>query len=298
MHLHSRYDAFGTKIDGTGAVDNKYLFAGEQYDSNLGDYYLRQRYYDTSTGRFTRRDTYEGRLVEPLTLHKYLYADSNPISKIDPSGFLSINIASITAALQGFTTLQGINMGINLASYGIDIATGNAAGLATNVIADVGALLLGPGVATGKNVQKGVIVLGKFFSRGKQFKLGVKADSTVLAHNLTEFGFKNVPGGAAHHIVPGTETYGAAQQARQILAGHGIDINSPINGIFMAGRNTPQKFVQNGSRHTGSHLYAYYDAVLAKLNSYGAATSKQGAYNALLSLRDDLRTGVLKVNSK
>jgi hypothetical protein len=236
-------------------------------------------------------------LVEPLTLHKYLYADSNPISKIDPSGFLSINIASITAALQGFTTLQGINMGINLASYGVDIATGNAAGLATSVIADVGALLLGPGVATGKNVQKGVIVLGKFFSRGKQFKLGVEANSTVLGHNLTEFGFKNVPGGVAHHIVPGKEAYGAAQRARQILAGHGIDINSPINGIFMAGKTTPLKFVKNGSRHTGRHLQDYYDEVLARLNSHGAATSKQGAYNALLSLRDDLRTGALKVNN-
>jgi RHS repeat-associated protein len=41
---------------------NKYLFAGEQYDSNLSDYYLRARYYDTNSGRFTRRDTYEGSL--------------------------------------------------------------------------------------------------------------------------------------------------------------------------------------------------------------------------------------------
>ena len=79
-------------------------------------------------------------------------------------------------------------MGINLASYGVDIATGNAAGLATSVIADVGALLFGPGVATGKNVQKGAIVLGKFFSRGKQFKLGVASDSTVLGTGLVKDG--------------------------------------------------------------------------------------------------------------
>jgi RHS repeat-associated protein len=205
-----RYDAYGETIDETVTINNKYLFAGEQFDENLGDYYLRARYYDTSMGRFTRRDTYEGSLAEPLSLHKYIYANSNPVSRIDPSGLLSIDIASVTSTLQGYTALQGINMGINLASYGIDIATGNAAGLATNVIVDVGALLLGPGVATGNNVQKGAIVLGKFFSRGKQFKLGVASDSTVLAHNLTEFGFKNIPGGAAHHIVPGGESYGAA----------------------------------------------------------------------------------------
>nr|WP_249071231.1 hypothetical protein [Argonema antarcticum] len=36
------------------------MFAGEQFDENLGDYYLRERFYDTDTGRFTRRDTFEG----------------------------------------------------------------------------------------------------------------------------------------------------------------------------------------------------------------------------------------------
>ena len=86
-HSNSRYEAFGAKTEGTGAVGNKYLFAGEQYDSNLGDYYLRARYYDTDTGRFTRRDTYEGRLNEPLSLHKYGYAHNNPVNLIDPSGF-------------------------------------------------------------------------------------------------------------------------------------------------------------------------------------------------------------------
>jgi RHS repeat-associated protein len=80
------YDAFGKLLNSTGGVENKYLFAGEQYDQNLGDYYLRQRYYDTNSGRFTRRDTYEGRLSEPMTLHKYFYGNLNPVNFIDPSG--------------------------------------------------------------------------------------------------------------------------------------------------------------------------------------------------------------------
>ena len=86
----SRYDAFGDKTGGTGAVANQYLFAGEQYDSNLGDYYLRARYYDTDTGRFTRRDKYEGRLGEPVSLHKYLYAHGNPVNLVDPSGLTPV----------------------------------------------------------------------------------------------------------------------------------------------------------------------------------------------------------------
>ena len=52
------YDAFGNLIGVSGATANNYRFAGEQFDPNLGDYYLRQRYYNPGVGRFTRRDTY------------------------------------------------------------------------------------------------------------------------------------------------------------------------------------------------------------------------------------------------
>jgi RHS repeat-associated protein len=90
----SRYDVFGEKTGGTGDVTNKYLFAGEQYDSNLGDYYLRARYYDSEIGRFTRRDIYEGNLEEPLTLNKYTYTLNNPINGIDPTGFFTITEVS------------------------------------------------------------------------------------------------------------------------------------------------------------------------------------------------------------
>jgi RHS repeat-associated protein len=88
---NSRYDAYGEKTGGTGDVANKYLFAGEQYDSNLDDYYLRARYYDANSGRFTRRDTYNGDSSYPLTLNKYIYANGNPITWTDPTGLFSRN---------------------------------------------------------------------------------------------------------------------------------------------------------------------------------------------------------------
>jgi len=65
------YDAYGNLVERVGNSENDYLFAGEQFDEGLGQYYLRQRYYDATTGRFTRRDTYEGRLEESISLHKY-----------------------------------------------------------------------------------------------------------------------------------------------------------------------------------------------------------------------------------
>lgn len=67
-------------------TNNRYLFTGEQWDPDLGMYFLRARYLNPNTGRFHTEDTYEGRNDEPLTLHKYLYANSNPVTFIDPTG--------------------------------------------------------------------------------------------------------------------------------------------------------------------------------------------------------------------
>ena len=84
------YDAFGNLVGVSGATKNDYLFAGEQFDGGLGQYYLRQRYYNQNSGRFTRRDTYEGSFSNPITLHKYLYGNANPVYFTDPSGLMSL----------------------------------------------------------------------------------------------------------------------------------------------------------------------------------------------------------------
>ena len=42
---------------------------------------------DTSTGRFISQDTYQGTINDPVSLHKYLYANSNPVTYSDPSGY-------------------------------------------------------------------------------------------------------------------------------------------------------------------------------------------------------------------
>jgi RHS repeat-associated protein len=80
------YDAFGNKINSTGTTPNNYLYRGEQWDSDLGLYYLRARYYNPLTGRFMSRDPNEGTPVIPATLHKYLYTGGDPVNRIDPRG--------------------------------------------------------------------------------------------------------------------------------------------------------------------------------------------------------------------
>ncbi|MGB6725084.1 MAG: RHS repeat-associated core domain-containing protein, partial [Terracidiphilus sp.] len=80
------YDAFGNKINSTGSTPNNMLYRGEELDPDLGLYYLRARYMNPLTGRFMSRDPEDGNPINPATLHKYIYAGSNPVKYVDPTG--------------------------------------------------------------------------------------------------------------------------------------------------------------------------------------------------------------------
>jgi len=102
------YDSYGNLIPGSSSIvnTNAYRYTGEQWDADLGMYYLRARYYQPAVGRFWTRDTYEGDSSDPLSLHRYLYTQGNPVNGVDPSGhdgelagtLTAINNLSITAA--------------------------------------------------------------------------------------------------------------------------------------------------------------------------------------------------------
>lgn len=83
------YSAYGNELNQSGTTANTYRYTGEQLDEETGLYYLRARYLDPVTG-FTQLDTYQGRMQEPVTLHKYLYANGSPGMFTDPSGNMSL----------------------------------------------------------------------------------------------------------------------------------------------------------------------------------------------------------------
>jgi RHS repeat-associated protein len=93
------YDAYGVMLGGNPAPGSSpatsLLYAGEHFDTDSQHYYLRARYYDPLNGRFNRMDPYPGSPQDPQSLHKYLYANCNPINSIDPTGrfSLAVNIA-------------------------------------------------------------------------------------------------------------------------------------------------------------------------------------------------------------
>jgi len=117
VKLEYVYDAFGidlleeaflTPTIGFGQeapTVNQYRYTGEQYDDDVGMYYLRARYYAHRQGRFATRDPFEGFRSDPMSLHKYLYAHGNPVMNRDPSGLNTIvQIVSVQAIMTGIVS--------------------------------------------------------------------------------------------------------------------------------------------------------------------------------------------------
>ncbi len=94
------YDAYGILLKKTGDTDNDYLYTGEQYNENTQLYYLRARYMSPETGRFSTMDSYAGALDNPVSLHKYLYANANPVMNTDPTGYFSLMDTTIAQGIQ------------------------------------------------------------------------------------------------------------------------------------------------------------------------------------------------------
>lgn len=201
---------------------------------------MRQRYYDTSSGRFTRRDTHEGRLSAPLTLHKYLYANNNPLNYTDPSGLFA-SAAESNAAFTVFAILATIKLvGITTGSYNPERLGGFGEEARPKTVLD--------GLFAWKNTWSAPTLGG---IEGSQPSIPAHTghpagdiddfiafvfpyDTTELRKNMSGAGRPVSPGDHAHHIVPGKMGGAAGDQARAVLDSHGIDINNASNGVALA----------------------------------------------------------------
>jgi len=92
-----------------GRVVERSVFAGHIFDTETGLYNAKARYFDPKLGRFLTRDSFLGQIDEPPSLHRYLYANDNPTTFIDPTGFITIS----TQDIQGPNGLED-----DLATYG------------------------------------------------------------------------------------------------------------------------------------------------------------------------------------
>jgi RHS repeat-associated protein len=110
------FDAFGVALASTGSTPNVYLYTGQQFDPNLGFYYLRARYYDAVAGRFVTTDSAAGDIYDPVSLHRYLYANGNPVDNWDPTGREEWSLANVS-----FTNTMIAALSVGLVTFGISM---------------------------------------------------------------------------------------------------------------------------------------------------------------------------------
>ncbi|MEK8022132.1 MAG: RHS repeat-associated core domain-containing protein, partial [Candidatus Parabeggiatoa sp.] len=107
------YDAFGELLEQSGNTENNYLYTGEQIDPNTGNYYLRARYYNPVSGRFLSMDSFDGIPQDPITLHKYLYANADPVNLVDPSGQFGLMEFGAADSIRNMLMDMQIEVGLN-----------------------------------------------------------------------------------------------------------------------------------------------------------------------------------------
>ena len=112
------YDPWGLAVgdETSETVSNLYRFAGYVWDSEISQYYCNARQYDPVLARFTSRDPVESGFKEPMTLHKYLYCENDPVNRSDPSGELWGAVRRTYRTIHGISAYYtGLYMGLQAA---------------------------------------------------------------------------------------------------------------------------------------------------------------------------------------
>ena len=108
------YDGFGNEINKVPGDANPFRYCGEYMDLSSGNYYLRNRYYNPSNGRFLTEDPHwniknmiygdsGGKAIPSITAimqsnNRYTFCMNNPIFYIDHSGLDAIILANKNGA--------------------------------------------------------------------------------------------------------------------------------------------------------------------------------------------------------
>ncbi len=124
--------------------------------------------------------------------------------------------------------------------------------------------------------------------------LGLPSDAKILKRNMLAsmdpyvLKINNAFGGAeAHHIIEGNDP--SAKLARDILKKFDLDINHPINGIFLP---QDKNSIYKGTLHKTSHTKEYSEYVYQKIKN---SKSKMELIKSLTEIKYELYNGKIKL---
>lgn len=94
------YSPYGTTT-ATNASGNPFRFVGQHgvMDEGNGLHFMRARYYGANLGKFLSRDQLSGSFEQGQTLNLFVYVAGNPLTSIDPSGFVADKYPDLNARL-------------------------------------------------------------------------------------------------------------------------------------------------------------------------------------------------------
>ncbi|HBJ38656.1 MAG TPA: hypothetical protein DDZ51_28680 [Planctomycetaceae bacterium] len=98
---HVAYDAFGTLLTDPPSISSEHLYRTEPFDPVSGQYYLRARHYSPHLAAFSQQDPFAGFIENPISLHRYQYADRDPVQKHDPTGLFGVSVSLGTLSIAG-----------------------------------------------------------------------------------------------------------------------------------------------------------------------------------------------------
>lgn len=265
-------------------------YDGEQVDADTGLVYLRARWYDAANGRFLSIDPHPGAMPRPLTLNDYAFTNGDPINGSDPSGEFDLGGMMSTVG-----TLATLSL-VATTSYDVGTKLYEGDGKGAALAAAEGVVYYAMGAAFARPIAwlgtKGIGLFARPFRAaiGAQ-KLGLPRSSKVLAQNMAATGAGvRAASEQTHHIVGAA--YAEGKAAMQILSKWKIDVNSPLNGVYLPGCKSRGLNLVSAI-HCGKHAQAYEKYVLDALQK---TTSKQEVINVLSQIRFELQNGLLFLN--
>jgi RHS repeat-associated protein len=236
-----RYDAYGETVDSYNSAGNTLIlpwrYQGrilESADGATDLYDFAARSYDPGLGAFTSFDTVAGSAQNPLSLNRYLYANANPASLVDPDGHwpwddaakavsdaakATVDAASNVTKTVVNTATTVASTYVNTVSNVANTVTSAASSAATFVSQNASTLahttLAVASFVPGLNVGASLLDAGLYAAEGDYMSAGLSLAGAIPGGALLKYGGRMLRAGA--DIEKGVKIAGDVEKADRLI---------------------------------------------------------------------------------